>query len=349
MIPVVLSGGSGTRLWPVSRQQMPKQFCDIFAKPLQTLTLQRALRLGSPWIITSEVLRSLTEDNWQSLKAPGSLHALYEPMAKNTAPAIGLLCRALELKGLQDEVAAVFPSDHLIQQEERFLEIVKRAEILAKQKKIVTLGIHASYPETGYGYIQTEKSSQKATQEIQAFPVLKFHEKPAYEKAKEFVASGNFHWNAGIFVFQVSRMIELFKKHQPEIWQGLSQLKSDLSNLKDIYQNLNSISIDYAIMEKLSESELVCIPGDFGWSDVGSWDAVASLMEGQTHFDVKANNNFVFGINDKKYSFVGVENVILVDTPDATVVMQKGQSQEIRQVVEHFTKSAPEIVQKHRS
>lgn len=346
MIPVVLSGGSGTRLWPVSRQQMPKQFCTIFEKPLQTMTLERCHKMGTPWIVTSKALQNLTEINLKDNKM-NDVQAVYEPYGKNTAPAIAVLCKLLDLKDLGHEIVGIFPSDHLISKEQAFLNVVKFAASVAETNKVVTLGITPSYPETGYGYIQTQPASLMESGEFKAYSVVKFHEKPALEKAKEFLAQGSFSWNAGIFVFKVSHMISLFEKHQPELWKTVSALKADASNLDDIYSKVANISIDYAIMEKLGGDELACIPSEFGWSDVGSWDAVASLQKGQDLISVKGQGNFVYGEPTKQYSTVGIDDVIVVDTKDALMLVKKGHSQDVKLVVEALTEKKSSLVKEH--
>ncbi|UYL08937.1 mannose-1-phosphate guanylyltransferase/mannose-6-phosphate isomerase [Bdellovibrio sp. SKB1291214] len=346
MIPVVLSGGSGTRLWPVSRQQMPKQFCTIFEKPLQTMTLERCHKMGTPWIVTSKALQNLTEINLKDNKM-SDVQAIYEPYGKNTAPAIAVLCKLLDSKGLGHEIVGIFPSDHLISKEQAFLNVVKFATSVAEKNKVVTLGITPSYPETGYGYIQTQASPLSESEGFKAYSVVKFHEKPALEKAKEFLAQGSFSWNAGIFVFKVSHMISLFEKHQPELWKTVAALKADASNLDDIYSKVANISIDYAIMEKLGGDELACIPSEFGWNDVGSWDAVASLQKGQDVTSVKGQGNFVFGDSAKHYSTVGLDDVIVVDTKDALMLVKKGHSQDVKLVVESLAQSKPLLAKEH--
>lgn len=346
MIPVILSGGSGTRLWPVSRQQMPKQFCEIFEKPLQSSTLQRCLKLGAPWIVTSKTLQTLTERNLKQ-EHLSNVQVVYEPYGRNTAPAIAVLCHLLTMQGKGEEIAGIFPSDHLVLQQERFLEVARFAEKIATENKVVTLGITPTYPETGYGYIQTQKTSGLKAQELTAFPVLKFHEKPNLTKAQSFLAEGNFSWNAGIFFFRVSHMAKLFAQYQPEMWKRILELKSDSSNLEAIYNQVQSISIDYAIMEHLSENELVCIPTDVGWNDVGSWDAVAALSSGQKILNIESKNNFVFGASEKHYSVIGVDDVIVVDTADALLLIKKGQSQNVRQVVENLSGSNPSLLKEH--
>lgn len=347
MIPVILSGGSGTRLWPVSRAQMPKQFCHLFEDSLQTLTLKRCLNLGNPWIITGSALRTLTDAN---IKANGfeSVKVVYEPVAKNTAPAIALLCHLLKLDNKQNEVVAIFPSDHLIKNQSLFISAVEMAEKLANQNYVVTLGVTPHYPETGYGYIQTTNKVLIDSQKMRGYSVVKFHEKPELAKAKEFLQQGCFSWNAGIFIFKVSNMIHHFQKHVPEIWHLLEQVKPDLSNLSEIYSQVKSISIDYAILEKLSESELACVPVDLGWNDVGSWDAVAELRNTKKDsIEVKAKGNFVFGETEKRYALVGVDDLILIDTADATLVVKKGQSQDVRYVVEKLQAEGSKITKEH--
>lgn len=345
MIPVVLSGGSGTRLWPVSRQQMPKQFCEIFDGSLQTMTLQRAVRFGAPVVVTSEVLRTLTELNLKELNLSDAA-VIYEPFGRNTAPAIAALCRTLELRGQAHEVVGVFPSDHLIQNESEFSKIVGMAEKLAIQEQIVTIGIQPTYPETGYGYIQV-RSKIADEDHLKAYSVLGFHEKPVLAKAEEFLTQGGFFWNAGIFVFKISRMIELFRQHQPNLWNEILKLNADLSNIAEVYQGVENISIDYAIMEKLSEQELFCIPGSFGWSDVGSWDAVSTLLPSQKAHGYQSENNFVFGDKGKNYSFVGIKDMILVDTKDALLLVKKGHSQDVKHVVDCLAKEKSTLVKEH--
>ena len=182
---------------------------------------------------------------------------------------------------------------------------------------------------------------------MKAYSVVKFHEKPSLEKAKEFLSQGSFSWNAGIFVFKAEHMAGLFEKHQPAMWKLVSTLQSDLTNLDEIYSKVQSISIDYAIMEKLSGEELACIPSEFGWNDVGSWDAVAALQDGHEVLNVKGQDNFVFGDEKKSYSMIGMEDVIVVDTKDAMMIVKKGMSQDVRHVVEELTQQKSALIKEH--
>lgn len=351
MIPVILSGGSGTRLWPISRAKYPKQFSELFEEPLQNLTLKRVAKFGEPWIVTSVLLRDFTE---KKAKEAGfdKIRVIYEPVGKNTAPAIALLAKILEMEGRQDEIVGIFPADHLIQKEDVFFSAIELAETVAREKKVVTLGLKPTEPATGYGYIQTEKQPYTYKKQVSSYSVLKFHEKPSYDLAKEFLRDGSYFWNAGIFIFQVRTMIELFERYQPTIWDGLSGLKADLSNLKEIYASLPSISIDYAIMEKLSSSDLICVPCNPKWSDVGSWDAVADVYtsSGRSRgnpIEVDSKNNFVLPHNGKTYAFVGIDDAIVVDTQDALLIAKRGHTNDVKTVVDRLKKNNSKLADEH--
>jgi mannose-1-phosphate guanylyltransferase/mannose-6-phosphate isomerase len=351
MIPVILSGGSGTRLWPVSRSRYPKQFCELFDESLQTKTIKRVSKFGNPIIVTSEGLRDFTQKKAIEAGFPKA-QVLYEPMGKNTAPAVALLCRFLELQGKQSEVVSVFPADHLIEREDVFVAALELAETCALDQKVVTLGLKPSSPNTGYGYIQTEKQPFSYKKNVSSHRVLKFHEKPHQQLAEQFLKEGNYYWNAGIFVFQVEHMIELLETYQPQIWDALSSLKTDLSNLKEIYALMPSISIDYAIMEKLNPNDQLCVPCDPKWSDVGSWDAVAEVYSRQsvqktTPFEVDSKENFVMPSEGKTYAFVGVEDLIVVDTADALLISKKGHSQDVKLLVDQLKAAKSSLIHQH--
>lgn len=351
MIPVILSGGSGTRLWPVSRKKYPKQFADLFDEPLQTMTLKRLKSFGEPWVVTSKTLRDFTEKKAAEAGFK-DINVIYEPNGKNTAPAIALLCKVLEMRGLQNQVVGIFPADHLVLKEEVFKSAIHLAETCAIQNKVVTLGLKPTEPATGFGYIQTQKEPFSYNQNLSSYSVLKFHEKPSYDLAVHFLSEGNYFWNAGIFIFPVRMMIELFQKFQPSIWSNLKDLKSDLSNLVEIYQSMPNISIDYAIMEKLGSNDLLCVPCNPGWSDVGSWDAVADvyIRSGKSignPIEVSSKNNFVRPQENKRYAFVGVDDLIVVDTEDALLVAKKGHTQDVKIVVDRLNKEHPKLAEEH--
>lgn len=340
----VLSGGSGTRLWPLSRENFPKQFCQLFGDSLQTMTMNRLKAIDKhPWVVTSKKLKSQTESD---LKKQGLKNekVIYESHPRNTAPAIALIVKAMLDLNKSESIIGVFPSDHLVLNELHFSELIKKAESLAKENVVVTLGIKPQYPETGFGYIQVDDNELKQNKFYSG--VQKFHEKPHQSLAKEFMIAGNYFWNGGVFIFKASQMADHFAKLCPEIWDVVKTMNYPFEEVDNQYSQLQSISIDYAIMEKLNKSQLVCIPADIGWSDVGSWDAVAGIKnetQGDNQLQVNAKNNFSHGLKNKKYVFVGLDDVVLVDTIDATLVMKKGSGQDIKKVVEAY-KADPIIV-----
>ncbi len=347
VIPVVISGGSGTRLWPVSRSKMPKQFCQLFNEDLQMMTLKRAVKLGSPIILTSKSLQNHTEKGLLSLNKQmpniNAIDVLYEPQPKNTAAALAYLSKYLINKQMGDEVVVIMPSDQLITKEELFTDAIKEAITLADKNFIVTLGIKPDYPATGYGYIETRESITTKSKQV-----VSFYEKPNYEKAKEYFKNENFYWNAGLFIFKPNVLMEKLKKYNNDFFQIFNSLKSDLSNLTEVFEKSPNLSIDYALMEKLGSDDIACVPCDANWSDVGSWDSVAEVIcsnsniataavlknQHENRVEVYGKNNFVYSSSSKTYAFAGVDDVVLVDTPDALLISKKGQTQHVKSVVE---------------
>jgi mannose-1-phosphate guanylyltransferase/mannose-6-phosphate isomerase len=349
MIPVVLSGGSGARLWPVSRESYPKQFCDFFDRSFLRQTVERVMQLGPPRLITLESMKALTTKAIAGLNIPPSALVL-EPYGKNTAAAIGLIVHILKSEGLANEVVGVFPADHMISNEDEFLRAARVAEKLAQDGAVVTLGIEPRYAATGYGYLQIDRDKKAASG---AFSVKQFFEKPTAEKAETYLASGEHFWNAGVFFFRVDKMAALIEQHLPDLAKKLNTLKPDLSNLKIVYANLISKSIDYGVIEKLREA-FYCIPCDCGWSDVGSWDELARLGDENIKIEsqavvrqFEAGDNFVYSSHGKVVGLCAVNNLIVVDTPDALLIAQRGQSQKVRQLVDVMRENHTPQVDEH--
>lgn len=340
MIPVILSGGSGTRLWPVSRAAYPKQFCEFFDGSFLNNTIRRLKTLGDVHILTTKSMESLTH---RAVKHEGlnPENVLYEPMGKNTAPAVALLCHILALRGKENEIVGVFPSDHLIADESVFQRAVNLAARTAGQGYVTTLGVLPHYPATGYGYIEVGQTSLAEEQSLKALQVMGFREKPDVKTAKGYVDSGNYFWNAGMFLFKVSDMIGHFQKFQPSIWNKISQIDPEMKNAHYNYALVDGISLDYGIMEKL-ESQ-ACVPCDMGWSDVGSWDEMARLLDESAPiqsqsraqvFNQNSENNYVFAVANKVVGLVDVTDMLIVDTPDALLVARKGSSQKVKELVD---------------
>lgn len=348
LLPVIMSGGSGTRLWPVSRAKFPKQFCELLDEPLHTMTLNRLKKYGPNLVVTNIKFQDLTE---RDIRTNGFNveKVLYEPTPRNTAAAIGLVCKYLQFQNKLDQVVGVFSSDNLILDEKSFHEALAVATKTASTGSVVVLGIKPDRPETGFGYIQVKN---RAIGTKEATEVLKFHEKPSANKANEFLNAGTYFWNAGIFIFRVENMIQHFKKLEPEIWNHLEKLKSDLSNLNEVYKDIKNISIDYAILEKLTSPELMCVTCDIGWSDLGSWDSLMEIREGVQNkglqnIQVSSKNNSVFPLENKAYSFVGVDDLMVIDTADALLVCKKNESQKVKDVVDRLKVTCPELTEEH--
>lgn len=341
MIPVIISGGSGTRLWPLSRAKFPKQFVNLFGESLQEKTIKRLQPLNPPVLLTGEHLRILTTKQLNNMGL--DLQVIYEPLSKNTAPAIALVVKYLLDRGQGQDVLAVCPSDHLIKDEEKFRETLKLAEGMALQDRVVTLGVVPTCPEVGYGYIEAHKVEGESV-----FEVVKFHEKPTEEKAKEYLNKGNFYWNAGIFVFKVQAMWDLFEELQPSIALPLKELSLDLGNLREIFEKMPNISIDYAIMEKLGPEKLCVIPASFDWSDVGSWDSVVEQDERAVKSTlVDAENVSFVGVENKTYAAIGVADLVVVDTDDVLLITRRGESQRVREVVEILKTQKSSLTEEH--
>ena len=344
VLPVVLSGGSGTRLWPVSRSAFPKQFCDLFGEALLTRTLRRVRPLGEPIVIGGRDTEVLTRRILDELGLPGE-RAVFEPVGRNTAPAVALACHLELLRGGGDTVLGIFPADHLVDDQETFHRAVALAARCAADGKVATLGVRPTRPETGYGYIEVgdavvaREAGSVAGGGLEARAAIGFREKPDLESARRYVEADEFLWNPGMFVFRAATVAEWFERLMPETWAGVRQVRPDLSNLAEVYDGLEPESFDYGIMERLpapSESEgvpHVSIPCSFGWSDVGSWDEVARhLTSAERTVEVGARGNFVFPHRDRVYGLVGVEDLLVVDTADALLVARRGSSQRVKEL-----------------
>jgi len=343
MKAVILCGGNGTRLFPASRKAMPKQFLKIFSgKSLFQSTLKRTLLTFNEEdliVVTNERHKFLVKKQIEELLGEKDFNNfIFEPIGRNTAPAIALASKfALERLGAdEEEVIFIFPSDHLILPEEALKVYLERAKEIAGENFLVTFGVKPTKPETGYGYIE-------AGQEIGegAFRVKKFHEKPNFEVAVEYLSKGNFFWNSGMFAFKIGKVLEEFRRHSPEIYRLVSSLSFE--ELLESFSQMPDISIDYAVMEKAED--IAVIPMDIVWSDLGSWDALYDSLKdkegenvklGQV-IDIDTKGSFILA--DKRIvSTIGVEDLIVVDSEDFLLITRRGESQRVREVVKKLEK-----------
>ncbi len=346
MFAVIMAGGSGTRFWPASRRLRPKQFLPIVGpKPMVVETCDRLTDL----VPDEKIALILGKEHLPEAKRlfhQRNVRLVGEPVGKNTAPCIGLGALLAQHMGHQGAIAFL-PADHFIADKEAFLESLETASDLAEKGGIVTLGIVPTRPETGYGYIRKKTSSSQAPY----YEVEAFVEKPDLARAQEYLRSGNYYWNAGIFVATAQTIREEIGTHLPWLHQGLEELSEALEEggfeerLEAVYPKLESISFDYGIMEK-TKGPVYVVPSECGWSDVGSWfslyelkaddqDPAGNVAEGDTLL-MDCRKSFILAKAGRLVACLGVDNIIVVDTADALLVADLGRSQDIRKIVERL-------------
>jgi mannose-1-phosphate guanylyltransferase len=352
MTNVILCGGNGTRLWPISRTLMPKQFVKLFDdKSLFQLTVERNSKIcDSQFIVSNTEQYFLALDQLEELGKTNNRYLL-EPVGRNTAPAIALACIQLD----REEIVLVTPSDHLIKDEKSYKIVLDEALELASKNNLVTFGITPTFPETGFGYIEADgfyptHDLASGASAFSARNVKAFHEKPNKETAQTYLNAGNYYWNSGMFCFKAGVFLDELQKYSPEIYE--TSLEA-LDNTND--ENLTRIqheamlkipedSIDYAVMEKSNIVKV--IPSDIQWSDVGSFDALyeelpkdnANNTLNTKHISVGSKNNLVY-TQDKYVATIDVEDLVIVDTGDALLVSKKGSSQKVKEVVAEIKKT----------
>ncbi len=352
--PVILAGGRGTRFWPLSRKKRAKQLLALDGK--QTMiqqTVARLLPLAPPkqfWIITNDDLRPAILK--QLPKLPKS-QVLAEPLGRNTAPAIGLAAFLL-LREHPDAVIGMFPSDHVIADEKSYRATIERGvEIAAAGDNIVVLGIRPTRAETGYGYIEAAGVFSGS-----ALHVRRFTEKPDTEKAAAFVAAGNYFWNSGMFLWSARTLANALREHLPRTAPLLEEIAAAFGTRKfatvfrKLYPQCENISVDYAVLEPRSAkgeqaSNLFCLPADFGWNDLGSWNALhehhtaksspaeGNLIHGAGVFVLNAHGNYVHAPG-KFVAAVGVSDLVVVETPDAMLITTRQHAQDVGKVVKYL-------------
>ncbi|WP_127170786.1 mannose-1-phosphate guanylyltransferase/mannose-6-phosphate isomerase [Xanthomonas euvesicatoria] len=338
VLPIILSGGSGTRLWPLSRESYPKQFLPLVGDKsmLQSTWLRAAPVAGhAPIVVANEEHRFMAAEQLQQLGVKPSA-ILLEPKGRNTAPAIAVAALEATRDGA-DPLLLVLPSDHVIQNEAAFQAAVTLAATAAEQGKLVTFGIKPTAPETGYGYI-------KAGAGTGASAVERFVEKPDLATAQSYLASGEYYWNSGMFLFRASRYLEELRKFHPAIadacqkaWEN-GKRDADFTRLdKDAFAASPSDSIDYAVMEKTADA--VVVPLDADWNDVGSWSSLRDVSkqdaQGNAHhgdvIQLDCQNTYAYG--SRLIAMVGLEDVVVVETPDAVLVGHRDRIQEVKDIV----------------
>jgi len=351
MINIILCGGSGRRLWPLSRTMLPKQFVRLFNNRslFQDTVLRNQPVCSHAFVVSNNEQYFLAVDQLAQIDSSAP-EFLLEPVGRNTAPAIALACMALD----SDDLVLVTTSDHLVKDQAAYEKAVLEAKALAEQDNLVTFGIQPTYPETGFGYIEANQND-----------VLSFKEKPDAETAQSYIDQGNYYWNSGMFCFKAGVFLDELKQYAPEMYQACqdampteacdTEIRIDLEKMNAIPED----SIDYAVMEQSQKVKVV--PCDMGWSDLGSFDALfdevkqpglgnavlARLEDSPEPICVDSTNNLIVA-RERQIALVDVEDLLVVDTSDAILISKKGSSQKVKNVVAEIKKQAPELSEIHR-
>ena len=345
---LILAGGRGTRFWPRSRKSSAKQVLNVVGeRSLIQATIDRLSPLISPdriWILTNDYVRDAIV---RQLPQVPKRQILSEPVQRNTAPAIGLAAQILHAAD-PDAVMGVFPSDHVIGKPAPYRATLRAAFRGAAAGKLMVVGIPPRWPETGYGYIEFPRHG-RTLRAGQLLPVLKFHEKPQLPKAKRYLAAGNYFWNSGMFFWRTDVLLEDLRRHLPKTATVLAALppfgsRRFTAGLESAFPLCENISIDYALLEKSDKVSGIPAP-DFGWNDVGSWNAVYELLPRDGHGNVMvhqsvcldSHNNYV-DARGKTVALLGVEGLIVVDTPDALLVAARDRAQQVGEIVKALEK-----------
>jgi mannose-1-phosphate guanylyltransferase / mannose-6-phosphate isomerase len=343
--PVILSGGSGSRLWPLSHDLYPKQFLSLIGdKTLLQETISRLdglQQIQPPLIVCNEVHRFIVAEQLRQIDA-SPYAIILEPCGRNTAPAVALAALHSIEQG-DDSILLVLPADHIIQNIDEFQRVITSVMPRAEKGDLVTFGIVPTHAETGYGYIEAESNDKN-----QAVPVVSFVEKPDQETAQRYIDSGNYYWNSGMFMFRASRFLEELKLHRSDIYsackEAYSSIDTDLDFLRldhDAFAACPSDSIDYAVMEKTDKA--VVLPLDAGWNDIGAWSALWSIQPHDDQGNVKigdvltdqVKNSYLHSQN-RLVAAVGVDDLVVVETADAILVAHRDKVQNVKAIVEQL-------------
>lgn len=351
---VIPAGGGGTRLWPRSRQETPKQFLDIVSeRTMLQETTDRVQGLVPPerlYVITNA--RHADPVRSQLPEVPAG-NIVGEPVGRDSAPAIGLMAAILEKTQGPDTVMATLPADHVILHEARFRDILRAAAEVAADGYLVTLGIPPTGPDTGFGYIQSGETIREETVAgVPVYLVKQFKEKPNREVAEQYLRDGGYFWNAGMFIASVKTLRDLYKTHLPQMEEGFAQIIAAHGTdqfepvMRQVFPTLEKISVDYGIAEKARK--VAVIPADIGWNDVGSWQRLAEVLESAGkqegeganivvghHLGVDTHGALIYS-PDRLIATIGLDDIIVIDTPDATLICPKSRSEDVKKIVEEL-------------
>ncbi|APF17578.1 Nucleotidyl transferase [Caldithrix abyssi DSM 13497] len=344
---ILMAGGMGTRFWPRSRKNSPKQLLNLVGdKTMIRMTYERVRGLTADKNILIITNQELKEAIHQQIPEIPLNNIIAEPFGKNTAPCIGLAAAIVRKRASMEEPMVILPADHLIKEVDVFQDIIRTGVEYARQNDaLITLGITPAYPETGYGYIQRGEAVATLNNRT-VYKVKTFAEKPNLEAAQLFLQSGDFLWNSGMFIWKVGTIWKEFVTHQPEMAEGFEEIYQSIDSNRfeetvlDVYMRVKSISIDYAIME-VAQSVYI-IEADFKWNDVGSWEAAYAISEkdeqqnaitAQNQVVIDSKNNLIYAPK-KLVALIDVENLAVVETEDAILICKKDSSQRVKEVID---------------
>lgn len=341
---VIMAGGGGTRFWPLSRQEEPKQLLNLSGKDLMiNETIDRIATIAKKDDIF--VVTNVTQVPKMKTATAGRLqenHILAEPSARNTSACIGYAAMEI-VKKYGDGIMCISPADHFIKNQAEFTRVLNEAvNVAEKEDKLITIGIQPTYPATGYGYIKFDKSEDSIAKKV-----VEFKEKPDLETAKEYLASGAYAWNSGMFIWKASTILKKFEELLPDVYACIEKIGDAMGTpaetevIQEIYPTITSISVDYGIMEK--SSDVLVISGDFGWNDVGSWENMDVIYDEDKNGNILVGNqinidtkNTISYAKKRLITTIGVENLIIVETEDAILVCDKSRAQDVKLIVDEL-------------
>lgn len=341
----ILAGGGGTRFWPLSRQEMPKQLLNISGNDIMlndTIARFNGVIPLENTIVVTNSSQAVQLESIMHISVPAT-NILVEPIARNTAASILYAALFINQK-FGDSLMVVSPSDHHITDEEKYKKtLIEACAIAEETEKIVTIGIKPTFPSTGYGYI-SHALEPLMTKPSKVYEVSEFVEKPSFIIAQEYLSSGSYLWNSGIFIWKTSVIISNFKRYLPRLYKSMLPLIDYIDRdhhediIREIYPHLQSTSIDYGILER--SDEVVVIPGDFGWNDIGSWDALGAIIPPDEfgniikakHLGIQTRNSIIYG-DERLITTIGIEGLIIADTKDALLICSKDRAQDVKDIV----------------
>lgn len=340
MMVVILAGGQGTRLWPLSRRNKPKQFCRLLGEEEMIVQCYRRLRLMLP---ASDIYLSILPEfvglAKKLLPEIDTAHYIVEPCRRDSGPAMAYVAAFLKTAGRGSEPFVFVPTDHYIESEGLFLNTIRLgAELVEETGKLVDIGVLPQGPSTELGYTKIGKRLESRS-DIEIYEFLGHKEKPSLELAREYVQSGQYLWHANYYMWTPQALLDAFATHAPQIHEPLMKL-ADAQDPAAVYASMPKISMDYAVTEKLSPDQVLILKGTFGWSDIGAWNVLGDIVKDPSlkskHISLDSKNCFVYSQTDKLIATIGINDLVIVETPDALLICPRDRAQDVKKLVDQL-------------